>query len=168
MSADLHSLLTNLDDALERCVGCWSSGRVMLSLLARLNLGVVLTSGVVTALASQSGLIPAVIPGAWLTVPIALLFTAFWAVFALSVRAQRGRRANRLLGPALYAGTVLTLMVGVFGKPFAGDLSGLVATSQLLAPAFCGGMLAAWLVTEVMEFRRTMASARSSETLAPA
>ncbi len=168
MSGDLHSLLTNLGDGRERCCVGRSSDRVMFSLIAKLNLSVVLSSGVVAALASQSGLIPAAIPGFWLILPIVLLFVAFWAVFALSVRAQRGRRANRLLGPAIYAGTVLTLMVGVFGKPFAGDLSGLIGTSHLLAPAFCGGMLVAWLAIEMTEFRRTNATTDSSETLAPA
>jgi hypothetical protein len=127
----------------------------MLAFSRRINLVVLFISGIVAAIASQILVTTPNVPATWLIIPLVALFVLFWPVAAFSLRGLRLGSARILVGPAAFAGTVLAVMVSAFGKPYAAGpvLSTAVATPQLLAPAFCGGVLLAWLALEAMRSR---------------
>jgi hypothetical protein len=127
----------------------------MLALSRRINLVILFASGILAAIASQVLVTVPQVPAAWLILPLVALFVLFWPVAAFSLRGLRLGSARILVGPAAFAGTALALMVSAFGKPYAAGptVAAAVSTPQLLAPAFCGGVLLAWLAVEASRSR---------------
>jgi hypothetical protein len=111
----------------------------------------IVSLGVLAALLCQAGILPARFSAHVMALPIMLIFIVFWPLCMLAIRRAGDRSTLAPLGPLLYAGIVVTLMLTTFGKPFALGTSAIMTVPQLAGPAFWAGMLVGWFTVEGLQ-----------------
>jgi hypothetical protein len=112
------------------------------------HLALIVSLGILAALMCQIAGLPARFSAHLIALPIVLLFVLFWPLCMLAIRRATDRSTLAGLGPLLYAGLIVTLMVSLFGKPVSLAVAPMITVPQLAGPAFWSGMLLCWFVIE--------------------